>query len=104
MALGEAEQEIEQAPRVLGARVGDLCFGLQERFDAASRDLAERVVLEGGCDMPPQVVAVVLLGALGQLPDIQVGQPQCGEITERARQAQHPTAAVAWSVQQPRLE
>ena len=40
--------------------------------------------------MQPKVVAVVVLGPLGDVAQLQVGQPQLGEITERAGQASSP--------------
>jgi len=64
---------------VLGPRVGDPALGLEEVLDAAGADVAERVVLEERPHVEPQIVAVVVLGPLRDVAELQIGEPEVGE-------------------------
>jgi len=89
---------------VLGPRVGDPALGLEEVLDAAGADVAERVVLEERPHVEPQIVAVVVLGPLRDVAELQIGEPEVGEVGEGAGQAEDSPAAVAGAIQQPPLE
>jgi hypothetical protein len=54
--------------------------------------------------MQPEVVAVVVLRALRDVAVLQVGEPQLGQVTERAAQSQHSALTEARSPQEPILE
>ena len=74
----------------LARECGDRRLRLEEPLDPARGDLRERVVLERRPDVEAHLVAVVLLGALGELAHVEVGQPQLGQIGERARGISSP--------------
>ena len=57
-----------------------------EPLDPVRADLPQHVRLQGGAQVQPKVVAVVLLVALGDVPQLQVLEPQVAQFIERAWQ------------------
>lgn len=87
-----------------GAGVGVSGLRPQEPLDPPSGDLAQGEVLERRQDLEPHLIAVALLGALGQIPRIDLCQPQGHQIRERAGDAQVAAAAESGADQQAFLE
>jgi hypothetical protein len=80
-----AEEHVEHRAGLLGLRRRHFRLLGQEPLDPTGRHLSQRVVLERRPYMEPQTCPVVLLGVTGQVPRFEVGQPQIGQIRERAR-------------------
>lgn len=104
VSQGEREKLVEHRAGVLGPRVGHSTLALEEPLHPPRGDLSERVVLEERPNMQSQVVAVVVLGVLGDVSKLQLGQPQLDEVTEGAGQAQQPPGALSRSREQLLLE
>lgn len=82
----------------------DRRLGLEEPLDAAGGDLAEGEVLERGEHVQKHLVPVAPLRPVGELAQLQIGQPEREEDAERAGPAELPAAAEAGAIQQPLLQ
>jgi len=75
VAQGVADKQVEHGAGLAGAggRVGLL--RVEQRLHSAGGELGEGEVLERRQDVETYLVAVVVLGAVGQLLGLQVGVP-----------------------------
>lgn len=104
VAQRKPEQQVQHRPRSLCPR-GRVCrLRLEEPLHAAGGDLAEGEVLERREHVQPHLVSVALLGPGGELPQVQIHQPQRDEVAEGAGQAELAAAAVADAIQKPLLQ
>lgn len=98
------EQQVEQGPRLAGPRGGDRGLRLEEPLDPARGDLRERVVLERRKHVQANLVAIVLPGPFSEPLEVEVGQPNLGQIREATLRRKDPGAAERGPMQQPFLE
>lgn len=86
------------------ARERRRAFGSEEPLHAARGDLAEREVLELRPHSEPEIVAIVLLGAIRQITQFQILEPEICEIPEGAAEVQQATGPKPGPVEETRLQ